>query len=93
MGGWKGGRIDKMASTFSAENVRRLFGIARTLYKWLKADQLNYRRKYWGTRKIAVGCPRKPTEVTIIDYLNMFSSWNSTNRNNDVAYMAEETGW
>lgn len=81
-----------VSPTYLAQKLLRRFGIPRTLCKRLKRDLINHRVKYWETRMIAGRRLGKPTDVKIVNCLNLLSSGNSAARTDYVAYMAEDTG-
>lgn len=80
-----------MPLTSTAETFLCCFGITRFLYKRFKSDLLNHRLEYWKIRLIGGIRAGNPTDVNVLNYLNMLSSRNIGDINVDVAYMAEET--
>lgn len=58
----------------------------------VKKDNLNYRPECWEARMIGARRLGKPTNVKLLEFLNMLSSGNSAERNEEEAYMAKEIG-
>lgn len=78
--------------SFPAEKLRRLFGIQRTFSKRLNKDLLMHCMEVGEKRMIGVRLPGNTIDVKVLNYLNMLSSDISSDINEDVAYVAEETG-
>lgn len=78
--------------TFAAEYFRRRFSVPWNLYKEVTVGLLNHVLVCGETRMIEGTRPEKPKAVKLIIYLNMLSSWKSGDGNDEVAYMADETG-
>lgn len=81
----------EVSPKYPEEKFRCRFWIPQTFYKRLKRNLLNHREEYWETGMIAGRLPGKPTNVKSLNCLNMLSSGNRVNRNEDAAYMEGET--
>lgn len=73
-----------------AHKFRRRFGIACSLYDRIRGDIFSELLETWETLMIGVSRPGKPTEVKILNCLNMLASGNCPVRNDKVAYMEAE---
>lgn len=77
---------------FTAESTHHRVAIPWKLYKQLKANLLNHGPDCCEKRMIRGRRPRKSMEVKFLNCLNILSSGQGPERDEYVAYMAEENG-